>query len=215
MIRNQNIIDIINQIILEQSENIEIKPNISRNSGFTKGLVYLSIDKSYAEAYANNQTSAAHAFKGIIRDGVLFHICLDENVHHYGGDVWISGFKDDIVNDLKNLKSDINYELNSLTIDFLNRCGINDFKNFNIDYFLKYLTVNNLSIISADDWSNLQEQYQGYSEICVKEVKFDEIIKIEIFKEFDIVKTINGGCNKDYNTIYYHGSPLKYWEHLL
>ena len=206
--------------LFENFNNIEIKPNVSRKSGFTSNLVYLSKDKNYACAYANGRTSDAHVYKYPIINGVLFYINSSTIHQHYGGDVFISGFKDDLINDLINYKK--TQTLEDLTKDFLNGCGYYNLDNID-NKIINNLKKNDLSMIDVKEWSYMQEEYQGYSEICVKEVNFNQIIKVEIYKNEELIKIIDGGCTvideddeeDDDSIILYHGSPLIYWKFLL
>lgn len=214
--------DFICRLIREELDKLKIEPNISRSSGFGLDLVYLSISKSYASAYANGQTSAAHEYRQPIKNGVLFYICLDNVDKHFGGDIWISGYKDEIIDDLKQYKSEWNeedyseHQLTNLTIDFLNGCGFSEEPNLKeVDTLLIYIEKDDLSLISPLEWSAIQEQYGGYSEICLKNVPIENIIKVEIYENGEIIKTINGKYNNECETIFYHGSPLNFWQHLL
>lgn len=208
-----NFLDFLN----EKNTNLDIKPNLSRFSGFSKGLVYTSISKSYASAYANGETSAAHVYKFPINNGVLFSICFNENTEHYGGDVWVSGYKDDIINNIKEYISNPETNLENLTKDFIQGCGLsNEPTKKELNYILNYIKNDNLSIISPLEWSMIQEDYSGYSEICVKEITFNQLIKVELYQNEELIKTIQGGYDEDEcETVFYHGSPLIYWKHLL
>jgi hypothetical protein len=210
---NKTIKDIIN----EELENISLNPNVSRSSELSTKLVYLSIDRSYANAYANGQTSAAHVYKFPINNGVLFYICLPEDAEHYGGDVWISGFKNEIISDIENYLQDDKYTISNTTQHFLEyaRYELDNMTPEDINNLLSYLRADNLSMISPFDWSDLQESEQGYSEVCVKKITSDEIIKVEIYQNGEIIKTIKGAYGHDCEIPFYHGSPLSYWQHLL
>jgi hypothetical protein len=205
------------------NENIEVAPNISRSSGFGLDLVYLSISKSYAIAYANGQTSAAHEYRNPINNGTLFYVCLDENTQHFGGDIWVSGYKDEIIDDLKEYKLEWNQEddysehdLERLTKYFLSACGVGEEPTLaNVDYVLSFIKKDNLSLMSPFEWSSIQEQFGGYSEICLKNITEDKILKVELYENGDLVKEINGKYKHSCETIFYHGSPLKFWKHLL
>jgi hypothetical protein len=70
-------------------------------------------------------------------------------------------------------------------------------------------------MISPLAWSDLQVREQGYSEVCVKQITANEIIKIEIYQNGEIVKKIKGNYNNNCEIPFYHGSPLAYWQHLL
>ena len=204
----------LEEIIKEEIETI--KPNMSRSSGLGTKLVYLSIDKSYANAYANGQTSAAHVYKFPINNGVLFYVCLNENTKHYGGDIWISGYKQDIIDDLNEYKNNKGIRLENLTKAILYACGISEEPTVKqIDFLVSYFNKDDLSLMSPYEWSAIQENFGGYSEVCVKTVEPQEIIKLEIYQNGKIIKTINGGYKGNCETIFYHGSPLKFWEHLL
>ena len=215
--------DFIRKLIREEFNKLDVEPNISRSSGFGLNLVYLSISKSYASAYANGQTSAAHAYKHPIKNGVLFYVCLDNVKKHFGGDIWISGYKDEIIDDLKRYKNGWNNQeqsseenLERLTKDFLNGCGFDEEPRLKaVDILLTYIKTNDLSLISPLEWSSIQEQYGGYSEICLKNIPIENIIKVEIYENGEIIKTINGKYNNECETIFYHGSPLSFWKHLL
>ena len=191
---------------------LELQPNFSRSSGLGTKLIYLSLSKSYAQAYANGETSAAHVNQFPIKNGVLFYMCLGENASHYGGDVWLSGFKDDIINNLTEYKNDDSVQLDRLTKDFLDASR---YTTEEVDFVLSYIAKDDLSIISPIDWSYLQEQYQGYSEVCVKQIDSANVIKVEVFKDGDLVRTIKGKYKGECENVFYHGSPLKYWEKLL
>lgn len=200
------------EIITEEMERLNLIPNLTRNTGIEKGLVYLSSSKSYASAYANGYTSNAHSFKGNIVDGVLFYVCMDNIWQHYGGDVWVRGYKDEIVSDLENYGN--TNELSDLTNDFLQRCGIEDINQNMINKILPDLKKNDISIISPIDWSNIQDEYSGYNEIALKQLDQKNIIKVEVYQDGKIIKTIVGNVSGCEN-IFYHGSPLKYWGDLL
>ena len=215
-------IDVLINIINEEIENINLEPNKARSSGFSSDLIYLSISKSYAIAYAHGQTSAAHAYRSPIVSGVLFYVCLDENHRHYGGDVWVSGYKNDIIDDLNNYVNNWNnvdeystVQLDTTTTEFIMNCGLD--KNptpEEINNLFEYLKNDDLSVISPLDWSIMQEEGMGYSEICLKEIPKDIIIKVEVYKNSELIKTIMGNYIGDCDVIFYHGSPLKYWSNL-
>lgn len=208
---------------ITENINLKIEPNISRSTGFGLDLVYLSISKSYASAYSNGQTSAAHEYRQPIINGVLFYISLDNIDKHYGGDIWISGYKDEIIDDLIEYNNEWDEEdnysehgLNTLTSEFLSLCGYRDEPNKEtVKDLLTHLTKNDLSVITPIDWSSLQEQFGGYSEVCVKNVNFDNIIKVEVYKDGDIIKTILGGYKNYCEKTFYHGSPLNFWKHII
>lgn len=203
-------------IINEEIQKLAINPNVSRSSGFSEDLVYLSIDKSYASAYANGQTSSAHAYKFPINNGVLFYICLNEETQHYGGDVWDGGYKDDIIENLIDYKES-NTRLDSLTEEVVYGCGIQpeDITPEQINLLVSYFEKDDLSLMSPLEWSAIQERFGGYSEICVKRITANDIIKVEIYQNGKIIKTLKGNHPDDCETIFYHGSPLQYWQHLL
>jgi hypothetical protein len=207
----------IKEIIKEELENINLEPNMARSSGLSTKLVYLSIEKSYAMAYANGQTSAAHVYRFPIKDGVLFYICLPEDAEHFGGDVWISGFKNDIIEGLENYMEEPDESLDSTTQHFLDAAqyDIETMSTDQIKRLTNLLRENNLSMISPLAWSDLQVREQGYSEVCVKQITANEIIKIEIYQNGEIVKKIKGNYNNNCEIPFYHGSPLAYWQHLL
>jgi hypothetical protein len=207
----------IKEIIKEELENINLEPNVARSSGLSTKLVYLSIEKSYAMAYANGQTSAAHVYRFPIKDGVLFYICLPEDAEHFGGDVWISGFKNDIIEGLENYMEEPDESLDSTTQHFLDAAqyDIETMSTDQIKRLTNLLREDNLSMISPLAWSDLQVREQGYSEVCVKQITANEIIKIEIYQNGEIVKKIKGNYNNNCEIPFYHGSPLAYWQHLL
>jgi hypothetical protein len=207
----------IKEIIKEELENINLEPNMARSSGLSTKLVYLSIEKSYAMAYANGQTSAAHVYRFPIKDGVLFYICLPEDAEHFGGDVWISGFKNDIIEGLENYMEEPDESLDSTTQHFLDAAqyDIETMSTDQIKRLTNLLREDNLSMISPLAWSDLQVREQGYSEVCVKQITANEIIKIEIYQNGEIVKKIKGNYNNNCEIPFYHGSPLAYWQHLL
>jgi hypothetical protein len=200
---------------------LQILPNKSRSSGLSTPLVYLSIDKSYAVAYANGQTSSAHAYKFPIKDGVLFYVHLTDSSKHYGGDVWLSGYRDEVIEELTNLKNDNEYSVNSTVRGILEACGFDrdDVDPKQIDYALKMFKKNDLSLMSPSDWSYIQESDMGYSEIGVKSVEPKDIIRVEVYRDGELIKEIMGESDydedEDEEPIFYHGSPLVYWEHLL
>jgi len=207
-----------NNLVREELQNISLSPDVLATSGLNTKLVYLSIDRSYACAYANGQTSAAHAYRFPIKSGVLFYICLSEDTQHFGGDVWISGFKTDIITGLENYLQEPNETLDPTTQHFLDACQyeLDNMTPEGINTVLNYLRADNLSIISPLDWSDLQEREQGYSEVCVKQITADEIIKVEVYQNGEIVKTIKGNNNGSSCEVpFYHGSPLAYWQNLL
>lgn len=214
---------LIRKLINEELDKLKIEPNKSRSSGFGLDLVYLSISKSYACAYANGETSSAHKYRQPIKNGVLFYVCLDDTENHFGGDAWVSGYKDDFIDDLKQYKNEWNLEnghsehrLDRLTKLFLNGCELEETPSLeSVDMLLSYIEMDDLSLISPLEWSYIQEQYSGYSEICLKNISIDDIIKIEIYENSEIIKTINGKYKGITETIFYHGSPLIYWKHLL
>ena len=196
------------------NEILKLKPNYSRKTSGTNDLIYLSIDKSYAIAYANGRTKDAHINKKPINNGVLFHICLNDNSEHFGGDIWLSSYKDEILSDLNNLKSDNSSYINNSTKELLNSIGVDydNLSNINLDYIINNLNDNNLSIISPIDWSHIQQNDMGYSEICVKNIKDNQIIKIEFYENGELFKTIKGNYKSNCNYIFYHGSPLSFWK---
>jgi hypothetical protein len=207
--------------IIENSE-LTVLPNISRSSGFGLDLVYLSLSKSYANAYANGQTSAAHEYRQPIKNGVLFYVCLDNIKEHYGGDVWVSGYKDEIIDNLISYKEEWNeegyseHQFTYLTETFLNACGFNGEPTLSdVDLLINQLEKNNLSLISPLEWSLIQEEFGGYSEIALKRISPSNIIKVELYENGEIIKTINGDYQNECETIFYHGSPLNFWKHLL
>lgn len=208
-------------------QSISITPNKSRSSGLGTNLVYLTSSKSYAQAYANGETSSAHVFgRTDINNGVLFYISLKDGDSHYGGDVWISGFKDDIIGNLMDyMKNPDETYLERLTKEVLNACGLDTDEELSKKTLKNIITEfkkDDLSWMSPIDWSRIQDEYQGYSEIGVKSVSFDEIIKIEVYKNGELVKELKGGKDLDIDDeygedefgdpVFYHGSPLKFWE---
>jgi hypothetical protein len=208
----------------EYNSPLQILPNKSRSSGLSTPLVYLSIDKSYAIAYANGQTSSAHAYKFPIKDGVLFYVHLKENMSHYGGDVWLSGYRDEVIGELEELKNDSEYSVNHTVKNILEACGFgrDEFEPKQVDYALKLFKENDLSMMSPTDWSYIQESDMGYSEIGVKSIEAKDIIRVEIYQDGELIKEIMGESDYDkdedddyFDRIFYHGSPLVYWEHLL
>jgi hypothetical protein len=207
----------IKDIINEELENLTLNSNIARSSGLSTKLVYLSVDRSYANAYANGQTSAAHVYRFPIKNGVLFYICLPEDAEHYGGDVWISGFKDDIISGLENYLLDPDETLETTTEHFLDAAqyDIESMGSDEIKRIIDNLKADNLSMISPLAWSDLQEREQGYSEVCVKKITPKEIIKVEVYQNGEIIKIIKGNYNYECEIPFYHGSPLAYWQHLL
>ena len=207
----------IDDIIKEEIEKLSLNPNVSRSSGFGTNVVYLSIDKSYANAYANGQTSAAHAYRFPIKNGVLFYVCLAEEINHYGGDIWIGGYKHDTIDNLLEYKADKEATLETLTQEIVYACGIQpeNITSKQIDLLISYFEKDDLSLMPPLDWSAIQERFGGYSEICVKTVTPGEIIKVEVYQNGNIVKTIKGEHNTSCETMFYHGSPLHFWEHLL
>jgi hypothetical protein len=195
---------------LEEGNPLELRPNVSRKSGLGTALVYLSIDETYANAYANGQTSAAHAYRFPVENGVVYHVCLSGEEEHFGGDVWKSGYKDEIVNDLKNhIKGG---GLGETTQRFFDNAGI-DIENMDAGRVLAMLMADDLSLIPPVEWSYMQEDDMGYSEIGVKEVPYSKIVKAEVYRNGNLVKTIRGGYKGGCETVFYHGSP--YFEHLL
>lgn len=168
-------------------------------------------------AYANGQTSAAHAYRFPINNGVLFYICLSEDAEHFGGDVWISGFKNDVIEGLEKYMEEPDESLDTTTEHFLEAAqyDIEAMSTDEIKRLTNLLRENNLSMISPLSWSDLQEREQGYSEVCVKKVTTNEIIKIEIYQNGELVKTIKGNYSYNCEIPFYHGSPLAYWQHLL
>ena len=212
-----NTMKTIKEIINEELENINLNPNVARSSGLNTKLVYLSIDKTYAMAYANGQTSAAHAYRFPIKNGVLFYICLPEDAEHFGGDVWISGFKADVIEGLEKYMEEPDESLDTTTEHFLEAAqyDIEAMSTDEIKHLTNLLKQDNLSMISPLSWSDLQEREQGYSEVCVKQVTANEIIKIEIYQNGEIVKTIKGNYGHGCEIPFYHGSPLAFWQHLL
>lgn len=205
----------------EYNNQLQILPNKSRSTGLSTPLVYLSIDRNYAIAYANGQTSSAHAYKFPIKDGVIFYVHLKENVSHYGGDIWLSGYRDEVIEELSSLKDDSDYSLSSSVREILENCGIDvdEITPKQINLALKYFKENNLSMMSPTDWSYIQESDMGYSEIGVKSVEPKDIIRVEIYRDGELIKEIIGESDydedEDEEPIFYHGSPLVYWEHLL
>jgi hypothetical protein len=212
-----NTMKTIKEIINEELQNITLNPNIARSSGLSTKLVYLSIDKSYAMAYANGQTNAAHAYRFPIKNGVLFYICLPEDAEHFGGDVWISGFKNDVIEGLESYLESPDEQLETTTEHFLDAAqyDIEAMSSDQIKSLLNLLRVDNLSMISPLSWSDLQEREQGYSEVCVKQITPNEIIKVEVYQNGELVKTIKGNNKHNCEIPFYHGSPLTYWQNLL
>ena len=169
---------------IQKVSPITIFPNKARSSGMGTNLVYLTSSKSYAQAYANGETSAAHVYgRTDINNGVLFYISLSDGESHFGGDVWISGFKDEIIDNLNEyIKNPDETYLDRLTRDVLQACGLDEEPDIKtIKNVIKEFEKDDLSWMSPIEWSRIQDQYQGYSEIGVKSVTFDEIIKVEVF----------------------------------
>ena len=201
--------------LVESLTSFEITPNKARKSGNEANLVYLSIDKSYAISYANGNTKIAQKGDSMY-NGLLFYVCLNEYEHHYGGDIWLSGYKNEIVENLSNYIQDSNNELDDLTETVLDVSGIGLDDTEQLTYILNnFIKKNDLSFISPIDWSNIQEQFGGYSEICVKRVSYNQIKKVEIYKNGEIIKTIKGGLNGKCDRFFYHGSPTQFWQELL
>lgn len=179
-------------------------------------LIYLTMSKSYAMAYANGVKNAAHAYNAPIENGLLFYVCADEITEHYGGDNWLSGFKDDIISDLENYIETYDYsDFNKETKDFIYIYGVEDLDDLtidNVDYILSYIREDDLSIVPPVNWSLMQGEYLGYSEICLKKMPDDIIIKVELYENKVLVETINGKADHECANVFYHGSPLKNWK---
>jgi len=196
-------------------ESIDIKPNFSEERGLE--YVYVTKDYSYAASYANGNYETAHSGDDKVRNGIIFILYLDDDTLHYGGDIWRT-FKDDVIDDLKYYLK--NREISRLLQKMFEVAYIDtddlddDMINNMIKDPIKYL----LQRISPYDWSVLQESEMEYSEVALKEIPFSKIIEIRVFKNYKLVKTIRGGYTKyvdedeDYQNIFYHGSPLRFWE---
>jgi hypothetical protein len=195
-------------------ESINIKPNFSEERGLE--YVYVTKDYSYAASYANGNYSTARPGDDRVRNGVIFVVYLDDDTLHYGGDIWKT-FEDDVVDDLKNFLQ--NGEVNGLLEKMFGFTGL-DIDDLNKKYIksmikdpVKYL----LQLISPYDWSIIQQSEMDYSEVALKEIPFSSIIEIKVFRNYKLEKTIKGGCNEnideeDFQNIFYHGSPLRFWE---
>lgn len=194
-------------------EQINLNPHA--NSKDKSPLIYLSMSKNYAMAYANGLKSAAHAYQAPVKNGLIFYVCLDEVDEHYGGDVWL-GFKDDIVNDLKEYMENNDYsKFAEETKDFIFICGIDDLDELSVETvsdILEHIKADDLSIISPIDWSLMQNEYIGYSEICLRNMPHEIIVKIEIYKNEVLIDTIKVNIDYDCDDIFYHGSPLENWH---
>lgn len=205
--------------LLENLRDLTLRPNISRSSGNSQNLVYLSHDRNYANAYANGRISDAHMGSRNITNGVLFYINLgditESGKQHYGGDVWTSGFKEDYLNSLNDFLENSSFGLSGDVVDYIEACGydIDEFSESDAEYFIDKFNKNDLSDIPILNWIYIQDDMQGYNEICVEKVDSSQIIKVEVYQNEELTKTINGlaGGDSD-NDILYHGSPLKYWE---
>jgi hypothetical protein len=208
-----NIITTFNSFISYMNESY-IKP-----SG---GLIYLTQDITYANAYAMGMKSTAHKGVEHIRDGVIFVIWLDENIAHWGGDIWENCYRAEVVEDLKEYKR--SGRLSTLLSIMFESAGIgSDINQSNIKYLNNMIKdpIILLQCISPNDWSGIQDGGMGYSEVCVKSVEWNQIIEIRVYKDYELVDTIQGGMvdidlmeiePEDYMNIFYHGSPLHLWQ---
>lgn len=189
-------------------ESINIKP--------INGEIYVTRDLSYAYAYASGYKSSAGPGMTKLKNGVIFVIWLGDDILHYGGDVWKSGYENEIKNDLKDYKE--NDESSRLLNELFELAQIEP-TDEQIDKMLKNPVENLLQLISPSDWSYFQEKDMGYSEVVLKKVEWNQIIEIRLYKNFEL-KIIKGGSDKDmgdiyeedYDHVFYHGSPLSIWE---
>ncbi len=203
-------------MLIEENNSKFIYPNDGE-------LFYLTIDKSYAEAYANGIKSAAHHVRNPIKSGVIVLICIDDIKKHYGGDIWKSAYKYELIEDLENYKNEYvqdeyysTHILDKSTKDFLELCEIYDEPElYEIEDILNNIKDDNLSFVSPIKWSYFQEKDMGYSEICVKKINKKNIIKIEFYKDGKVIKNIESNYNKNCINILYHGSPIEKWNYLL
>lgn len=202
--------DYITEVITDTDHTII--PNKKRKSGDVSGLIYLTKSKKYANAYANGLTSGAHVGSYSINDGVLIYCCLDDVDNHYGGDVWVSGFKDDILDELQNYNKF--EDLSPTTQEIILMCGYDSSLDLDeINYLISYFEKDDLSLIPIDEWSDFQSHQMGYDEICIKSLPNSMILKTEMYINGSLYRTINGGCQEEYcDAIYYHGSPIEFWE---
>lgn len=199
-------------------ESINIKPNFSEERGLD--YVYVTRDYSYAASYANGNYTTAHRGDDKIKNGVIVIVYLDDGTLHYGGDIW-NTFKGDVIDDLKEyLKSGEVSRL--LTKMFESACiDLDNLDIIRVKNIIKDPVKNLLQLISPYDWSSIQESEMDYSEVALKEILFNKIIEIRIFQDYEITKIIKGGYIKkideedDYQNIFYHGSPLRFWQNLL
>lgn len=202
--------DFIDGVVLEK---VELKGD---------DFIYVTPDISYANAYASGMNkSSAHMGVRDLKNGVIFVVWLsDEWEPHWGGDVWKSGFESDVINDLKEYKK--SNRVSRLLEDMFERAGIDwedgEISSKRLNGMIKNPVENLLQLISPWEWCNIQDYYQGYSEIALKGVEWNRIIEIRVYKGGELDKRIRGGYRgkvdweEDVQNIFYHGSPLGLWE---
>ena len=200
--------------LFETKNNLHINPSDG-------GLIYLTHDVTYANAYAIGLKSNAGSGVENIKNGVIFTVYLDnENTPHFGGDIWKNGYEQEIIQDLKTYKN--SGELSRTLETMLEYANLENPSLPTINKMIKDPEKNLLQLIQPSDWSSIQEREIGYSEICVKELNWNQIIQINMYENYKL-KIIKGGKRinlnnlepEDYDNVYYHGSPLHHWREKL
>ncbi len=137
--------------------------------------VYLTKDRSYAGAYANGFIKDSHFFKTNTPDsGAIITVRLSDGGAGFG-DVMASLDYDD----LKQLLIETGFDEKTAL-----RMAKNPKK-----------AAENIDHLVATDF---MEREMGYSEIVRPEIKFGDIVKIDIYDNGKIIKTIKGGAYDEY-----------------
>jgi hypothetical protein len=184
--------------------------------------VYLTQDRSMANAYANGRVSDAHMGAGEVRNGVVFMVVLDEEERHVPGDVWKGGFADEFKGDLKAFLT--SGQMGNLGHNLLEAAGIHP--PYRKD-FIQKLSRNPDSIlgsISPSEWSSMQNGEMGYSEVVLPELPWNKIVEAYLYDaDGRLEKTIRGGTSLSEEEIadaeaegrvFWHGSPRSFWRKL-
>ena len=180
--------------------------------------VYVTNNRNMANAYASGRTQNAHGGAGQATNGVIFTVGLDDTHHDIGGDIWKSWWSDlsPALQEFIQNDGDEDYITDEMR-DTFEHAGI-ELDISTAQWALQNPTIL-LQALSHYGWSNLQDQYMGYSEVALDDMPWNNIIRIEEFGgDGSLTRSIPGGAKQEdfgEDSIYYHGSPSSHWQEKL
>ena len=196
-------------------------PKAPRQTSSVSG-VYLTVDRSMANAYANGRVADAHMGANTVVDGVIFGVILDEDTHQIGGDVWKSGYEDEFRNDMKEFLS--SGKMGNLGYQLLEEAGINPPYNLDVIKSFSVEPESILDSIGLDRWSSFQGSDMGYSEIVIPQLPWKDVAMVYLYdSKGRLEKILKGGSKLSEaeveeaaleGRLFWHGSPRKFWRKL-